>query len=46
MQLLKLLDEDARLIHDYAWLEEHLGNLVPMEVVLTIPPERRTRPGA
>ena len=41
VQLLKLLDEDARLIHDYAWLEEHLGNLVPMEVVLTIPPERR-----
>ncbi|MDC0936415.1 MMPL family transporter [Pirellulales bacterium] len=41
VQLLKLLDEDARLIHDYAWLEENLGNLVPMEVVLTIPPERR-----
>lgn len=41
VQLLKLLDEDADLIHDYAWLETHLGNLVPMEVVLTIPPERR-----
>lgn len=41
VQLLKLLDEDADLIHDYAWLEENLGNLVPMEVVLTIPPERR-----
>ena len=39
--MLKLLDEEADLIHDYAWLEEHLGNLVPMEVVLTIPPERR-----
>ncbi|MEM9351390.1 MAG: MMPL family transporter [Planctomycetota bacterium] len=40
VQLLKLLDEDADLIHDYAWLEENLGNLVPMEVVLTVPPER------
>lgn len=44
VQLLKLLDEDADLIHDYAWLETHLGNLVPMEVVLTIPPERRREP--
>ncbi|MCA9237843.1 MAG: MMPL family transporter [Planctomycetales bacterium] len=41
VQLLKLLDQDADLIHDYAWLETHLGNLVPMEVVLTMPPERR-----
>lgn len=40
VQLLKLLDEDTDLIHDYAWLEENLGNLVPMEVVLTIPPEK------
>jgi predicted RND superfamily exporter protein len=40
VQLLKLLDEDARLIHDYAWLEKNLGNLVPMEVILTVPPER------
>jgi len=40
VQLLKLLDEDTDLIHDYAWLEENLGNLVPMEVVITVPPER------
>ena len=40
VQLLKLLDEHCDLIHDYAWLEHHLGNLVPMEVVLTVPPER------
>ncbi len=40
VQLLKLLDEDTDLIHDYAWLENNLGNLVPMEVVLTVPPER------
>ncbi len=40
VQLLKLLDPNTDLIHDYAWLEGHLGNLVPMEVVLTVPPER------
>ncbi len=40
VQLLKLLDEDTDLIHDYAWLEENLGNLVPMEVVITVPSER------
>lgn len=45
VQLLKLLDEDADLIHDYAWLEENMGNLVPMEVVLTIPEERTAEPG-
>ncbi len=40
VSLLKLLDEDTDLIHDYAWLEKNLGNLVPMEIVLTIPAER------
>ena len=40
VQLLKLLDKDTDLIHDYAWLESNLGNLVPMEVILTVPPER------
>lgn len=40
VQLLKLLDDDTDLIHDYAWLEDNLGNLVPMEVVLTVPPEK------
>jgi uncharacterized protein len=40
VQLLKLLDQDTDLIHDYAWLESHLGNLVPMELVITVPPER------
>ena len=44
VQLLKLLDQDTKLIHDYAWLESNLGNLVPMEVVLTVPPERRREP--
>ncbi len=40
VQLLKLLDEDTDLIHDYAWLEENLGNLVPMEIIFTVPHER------
>ncbi|NOY42763.1 MAG: MMPL family transporter [Planctomycetes bacterium] len=44
VSLLKLLDEDTDLIHDYAWLEQNLGNLVPMEVILTVPPERRRTP--
>jgi len=41
VSLLKLLDQDTDLIHDYAWLESNLGNLVPMEIVLTVPVERR-----
>lgn len=41
VQLLKLLDEDVDLIHDYAWFEEHLGNLVPMEVVVAIDARQR-----
>ncbi|HYO24185.1 MAG TPA: MMPL family transporter, partial [Lacipirellulaceae bacterium] len=40
VQVLNLLDRDTRLIQDYAWLERNIGNLVPMEVVLTMPPER------
>ena len=38
VQLLKLFDEDARIIDDYAWLEKNFGKLVPMEVVVRIPP--------
>ena len=40
VQILDLLDRNADLVQDYAWLEKNLGNLVPMEVVLTMPPER------
>ena len=40
VQILNLLDDDADLIRDYAWIEQHIGNLVPMEVVLTMPAER------
>jgi predicted RND superfamily exporter protein len=36
VQLLNLLDEDCQLIHDYAWLEGNLGNLVTMEVIVAL----------
>lgn len=38
VQLLKLFDPDARIIHDYAWLENNFGKLVPMELIVRIPP--------
>ncbi len=41
VKLLKLLDADSDLVQDYVWLEEHLGNLIPMEVVLEIPASHR-----
>ncbi len=37
VQLLKLFDEDSRIISDYAYLEQNFGKLVPMEVVVRIP---------
>ncbi|MEW4454990.1 MMPL family transporter [Bremerella sp. JC817] len=39
VQLLKMFDNDARIIKDYAWLEGHLGKLVPMELVVRVEPE-------
>ncbi len=44
VQLLKLLDPSCPLIGDYAWLEEHLGNLVPMEVIVSVPGDRQRGP--
>ncbi len=40
VRLLKLLDSKADLIQDYTWVEHHMANLVPMEIVLTVPPEK------
>ncbi|MCA9173838.1 MAG: MMPL family transporter [Planctomycetales bacterium] len=37
VQLLKLFDADAKIIRDYQWLEDELGELVPMEVVVRVP---------
>jgi predicted RND superfamily exporter protein len=44
VHLFELLDEKTDLISDYAWLEAHLGNVVPMELVITVPPERCRTP--
>ena len=37
VQLLKLFDSKSQVITDYAWLEEHFGRLVPMELVVRFP---------
>ncbi|TWU15235.1 efflux RND transporter permease subunit [Allorhodopirellula heiligendammensis] len=39
VQLLKLFDSNARILRDYAWLEENFGKLVPMEIVVRMPVE-------
>ena len=36
VNLLDLFPDDAKIIRDYAWFEEHLGPMVPMEIVLKI----------
>ncbi len=36
VMLTKLFSEDHRIISDYRFLEEHLGELIPMEVVLRV----------
>jgi predicted RND superfamily exporter protein len=40
VKLMKLFSSEAEIIHHYAWLEKHLGPLVPMEVVLTVDNEQ------
>ncbi len=39
VHLIKLFDADAKIIRDYSWLEDHLGKLVPMELVVRVQPE-------
>jgi len=39
VNLLKMFDQRAKILSDYAWLEQHLGKLVPMEVVVKVAPE-------
>ncbi|MBI3465598.1 MAG: MMPL family transporter, partial [Planctomycetes bacterium] len=36
VQLMRLFDSKARILADYKWLEENLGELIPMEVVIKI----------
>jgi len=42
VQLLKLFDPQSRIIRDYAWLEDHFGKLVPMEMIVRIPSMQQT----
>lgn len=37
IDLLKLFHKDAQLLQDYAWFEENLGRLVPLELVVRFP---------
>jgi predicted RND superfamily exporter protein len=41
IDLLKLFDDSVRVRQDYAWLEDRIGRLVPMEVVVSFPEEKR-----
>ncbi|MEM7783873.1 MAG: MMPL family transporter, partial [Planctomycetota bacterium] len=34
VQLLKLFDRDAKILNDYRWMEDNLGQLVPAEIAL------------
>ena len=36
VQLLKLFDSDAKILHDYRWIEENVGQLVPAEIAAQI----------
>ncbi|MBW3597000.1 MAG: MMPL family transporter, partial [Planctomycetes bacterium] len=40
VQMLKLFRDDAEIVQDYAWLEENLGPLVPLEMVLRVDASR------
>jgi len=40
VKLMRLFSPKARIIQDYAWLEEKLGPLVPMEVVIKVDRDR------
>jgi predicted RND superfamily exporter protein len=36
VQLLKLFRSNAKILSDYRWMEENLGKLVPMELVISV----------
>ncbi len=40
VKLMKLFSPGAEIVNHYAWLEQHIGPLVPLEVVLTIDNEK------
>ncbi len=44
VQLLKLFDSDAKILHDYRWMEENLGELVPAELVVSVDLDSQLEP--
>jgi hypothetical protein len=44
VQLLKLFDSNAKILHDYRWMEENLGELVPAELVICIDRDAQKEP--
>ncbi len=44
VQLLKLFSPQAQIIKDYHWLENVLGKLIPMEIVLCVQPDEMLPP--
>jgi predicted RND superfamily exporter protein len=44
VQLLKLFDADAKILKDYRWLEENLGELVPAEIVICVDRQMQREP--
>ncbi len=46
VHLLKLFDADAKILHDYRWMEENLGELVPAEIVICVDGEAQREPYA
>jgi predicted RND superfamily exporter protein len=44
VKLQSRFSERVKILQDYEWLEEHLGPLVPMEVVLEFSPENQLSP--
>jgi predicted RND superfamily exporter protein len=39
VNMLRMFHSEAKIIKDYEWLEAHLGELVPMEIVVGVPKE-------
>lgn len=39
VQLLKMFDANSEIIKDYGWLEQKIGKLVPMELVIRVEPQ-------
>lgn len=44
VNMLKMFDDHAKILHDYEWLERHIGKLVPMEVVVKVQPRMMMAP--